>query len=313
MSSESSLPVEGKTPSILGCMILIRMIANSKPPSRSQIVKDLRSLFPVSLQTSDSAWKDLIALTMRELFDLKCVTDPVKKSQVTDRGREVLRGFLKTSSLPDRKSWPSIKKLVLAPLAFGEKPASNKELDRVGKADGFHAELLRHLFNLKLNAFPSLPLAISALAAQQGVYAKKPTADSLREAFLQSWIAGIDGYQIHATRSKTGAVAESTQPDIESLPMFANRVREIADSLSHSGQSSKVLISRIWKLLKSSDDGKSLSRERFNELLLQSNQAQLLTLSRADLSTDLDPQEFRESELSPEFGDKFHFVRTHRD
>ena len=294
-------------------MILTRMIANSKPPTRSKVVKDLRPLFPASLQVSDAAWKELIAQTMRELSQLNCVSDPVKKSEVTEHGREVLRGFLKTSSLPDRKSWSTIKKLVLAPLAFGEKPASAKELDRVGKADGFHAELLRHLFKLKLNAFPSLPLAISALAAQQGVHAKKPTADSLREAFLQTWIASIDGYQILSTRSETAVSNVSSPSAIESLPVFADRVRQIASSLSDSNQASKIFISRIWDLMKSSDDGKSLSRNRFNELLLQSNQAQLLSLSRADLSTGLDPQEFRDSELSPEFGDKFHFVRTDRD
>ena len=309
MNSANSVPEYGRKPSVLGCMILTRMIANSKAPARSQVVSDLRPLFAESLSGSETAWKQLIAQTMTELFSLNCVNDPVRKSEITDRGRDVLREFLRTDKLPERKSWATIKKLVLAPIAFGEKPESSKDMDRIGKADGFHAELLRHLFKLNLKAFPSLPLAISAVAAKHGLHAKKPTADSLREAFLRSWVASA-GHQVFSIRTDASAANLPTAEDLDSLPVFASRIQQIARSLPGSQENGKVFISKIWDFLKSSSDTKTLSRERFDEMLLQSNRAQLLSLCRADLSAGLNPDELKDSELLPEFGDKFHFVRT---
>lgn len=313
MNPDSLVSVEDRTPSVLGCLILTRMIANSKPPARGQVVKDLKPLVKISLQGSDKAWKDLIAQTFGELFGLNCVSDPIRKSEITDRGREVLRSFLRTDTLPERKPWSAIKKGVLAPLALGHQPTNSKELDRIGKADGFHAALLRHLFDLRLTAFPSLPLAISALAAQQGLQPLKPTADSLRDAFLQSWIAGISEDQILSGRVSESPAERSEAADNESLSGFANRIRAVAQSLPSSRETGKVLISQIWDRLKESAGAASLSRESFNEQLLLSNQSRLLSLSRADLTVGLDEQEVRDSEIVPEFGDSFHFVRTDRD
>ncbi len=313
MNPNDLIPADDRKPSILGCLILTRMIANSKPPARGQIVKDLKPLVAIGLREPDKAWRDLVALTFKELFALSCVSDPVRKSEITDHGRAALRHFLKTDALPERKSWSVIKKSVLAPLALGHQPATSRDLDRIAKADGFHAALLRHLFDLRLTAFPSLPLAISALAAQKGLQPLKPTADSLRDAFLQSWITGISEDQVWSSRLSEGGVEQSNEAENRSLPGFANRVRSIALEIPGARETGKVLISQIWDRLKAAMGSGSLSRESFNEQLLLSNQARLLSLSRADLTVGLDEREIRDSEISPEFGDSFHFVRTDQD
>jgi len=315
MNSDSNLGTSAASPpSILGNLILTRMIANKNPPTRSVLVKDLKPLFAADLRGSDSDWKGLVSRTLEELAASGKLTDPVRNIRITPTGEEGLKTFLKVDSLPERKPWGTLKKAFLTPLAIGAQPTKT-EANNAKSSDGFKAAVLVKLFGLRVNPYPSLTQAIRALVAQKGVKTQTSSLDSLRDAFLENWISSLDADTVYSERdpgdSKTYTLA-AHQPD--DLAAFAAKVKHIARSLRNESTGEKVLISHIWQQFESENTvGTKITRDEFDENLLLSNRQQLLTLSRAELLGNVDEREREESEVRPESGDRYHCVRTDRN
>lgn len=354
MNTNADQNLENSSPlSTLGRLILTRMIANRKPPTRADFVKDLKPLFSADLRGTDSDWKQLVYRTLEELALAERITDPARNIRITEQGRADLRAFLQVDSLPEQKTWSVIKKVYLTSLAIGQPPTPGKTADKLKTSDGFKAAMLVKLFGLRLNAVPSLPLAIHALAVQQGLKPQKQHPEALRDAFLENWINSLDAAAVFAAREVEDPVPGSTIPSpgtaspgtassntassntpglvtasytaagstvsdtaadsSQQLRQFVARVKEIARSLRDESTGPKILISRIWQRFQETDASPAMTRSEFDEQLLHSNREQLLTLSRADLVGHLSPEDRRDSEIHPESGGQFHFVRTDRD
>ncbi len=307
------------TPSILGSLILTRMIANSKGPGRGDLVKDLKFLIPATVRGSDSDWKQLVYRTLEELSEQNHITDPVRKIEITDSGRQHLRDFLNVETLPEKMRWSVLKKRHLIPLALGSFPSGKPEVTNASTGDGFKAAMLVKFFNLPINAYPSLPQAIQALAAMQGLKMRNNTHAAMQDALLENWISSSDQSAVFSARSSQATVADplpvasATATTPMPLNEFAARVRRPAGNLRDDRHGEKVLISRIWERFRADADVAGISRSEFDQLLLQSNREQLLALGRADLPGTLDPKEYGESEVQPPSGDRFHFVRADTD
>lgn len=75
---------------------------------------------------------------------------------------------------------------------------------------------------------------------------------------------------------------------------FAKKVQQVADD-QESGFGYKVFIGDVYNALKAEDP--TLTRDQFNEKLLEANRQRKLTLSRADLVQLMDPDAVRESQV----------------
>ncbi|MEZ6127458.1 MAG: hypothetical protein R3C59_02090 [Planctomycetaceae bacterium] len=301
-------------PSMLGNLILARMIAGKNPPTRSDLVKALKPLFPADLRGSDGDWKELVNRTLEELAASEKITDAVRNIRITQAGERDLKAFLNVDALPERKQWGSIKKSYLTPLAIGARPTKT-EANNATSSDGFKAAVLVKLFGLRLNPYPSLPQAIRALVAQKGVKTQTNSLDSLRDAFLENWISSLSADNVYSERDSRASTPKTPihRPTTD-LTVFATKVKDIARSLRNESTGEKVLISRIWQQFQSQNTVEdAITRNQFDQNLLLSNREQLLTLSRAELLGNVSDQERQESEVTPASGDGFHFVRTDRN
>lgn len=120
------------------------------------------------------------------------------------------------------------------------------------------------------------------------------------------------------TNDANGGAAHSpvgTQPGTGQMPQqpmelaeFAQRVMEAART-SPTGRfgENKVFLSHVWNRF--GDNG--LTRPDFDRLLVEANRENLLTLSRADLVSAMDPVDVSTSEIQLS-DSSFHFVRIDR-
>jgi hypothetical protein len=81
--------------------------------------------------------------------------------------------------------------------------------------------------------------------------------------------------------------------------------------LSERGQfgENKVFLSQVWNAYVADSQSPGMTRERFDESLLEANRRNLITLSRADLISEMDPREVEASEINLPHA-TFHFIRT---
>jgi RNA polymerase sigma factor (sigma-70 family) len=97
------------------------------------------------------------------------------------------------------------------------------------------------------------------------------------------------------------------------LPTFATTINDIAQSAKEGrfGEN-KVFISQLWNEFQQRPEGKGVTREQFDKMLVDANREDLLTLSRADLVSGMDAGTVAASEVVGPGDATHHFVRTDR-
>jgi hypothetical protein len=121
-------------------------------------------------------------------------------------------------------------------------------------------------------------------------------AELLRDAIIVAWIT--------SEASEEPAVGEF------SLVAFAATINRIArDAKSGRHGDHKVFISHVWQQYSQDPSSPPMTRDEFNQRLIEANRSTLLTLSRADLICAMAPEDVSHSEV-PLSDTTVHFVRS---
>lgn len=335
-------PAEPK--SALNSLILVRILAKAgKPPARAQIAKDLKPY--VGPNQSQSEWNDSVEDALRE-SQAAGLIDP-KPFRLTDAGQTAALAFLNQETLPGA-NWPTLRDRHLIALALGISARDKSAFQAVGTSKGLRPAVLVKRFGLPGSRVPSESRVVHLLAWQQlqraheirvpptedfkpkavlratilkgqkgdpvtllAAQATKADSNSLRhvrEAVIRQWLE-IDP----AVPPDVAAPPESSVPKERELDLsdFASRVRELART-SPTGKfgENKVFLSHVWKRFQS-EGGNGMTRADFERRLVDASRQNLLTLSRADLVSAMNPVDVADSEIC--LGNStFHFIRTDR-
>ncbi|WAM28040.1 hypothetical protein [Myxococcus sp. NMCA1] len=194
-----------------------------------------------------------------------------------------------------------------------------------------------HLLGQMLDAKTTDPRKGVEQLAARAAGAPRVDAEAVRLSLMRRWAVAQDAGASEdkpAARASTspaapastpfgaGAATQGTTPDETAIPRrsddgadtkpgappspaaFAERVLSVARALptGRFGEN-KVFISHVWKALQPEWS----TREAFDAALLEANRTRLLSLTRADLVSAMDPKDVAESEVRS-FGASFHFV-----
>ncbi len=179
--------------------------------------------------------------------------------------------------------------------------------------------------------------AVLSLTLLRGLSSKKPEEalaaqatgsagthpDKVREALICNWLREQDMLSGPAEAESVtagsvpvdSAMGESERAEPAApfdLQAFTSQVIEIARA-STSGWfgEHKVFISHVWNRFRQHPDFVDMTREQFDRHLVEANREDLLTLSRADLVSGMDPDDVQQSEIRLPHS-SFHFIRTDR-
>jgi len=326
----------------LDALVLVRLLAAGKSPSRSDLDKTLGRYYVDRLDLTSSQWLALLDAAFDRLEgETLLKTRPYR---LTDAGRAAAQQFLGVDSLPSNVKWQTLRNRYLVPIALALRPNSRREREHIGTSEGLRASLLIQHFELSIPPFATTARALHALAWSQlgqandldppsgmdftrnnvlamtllgGRKSKRPETplaaqaagaassnpDKLREALLKRWLDQEE------KRRESPSAREPELPQVD-LIGFARRVQEIAKTVT-AGRfgENKVFIAYVWDRFQDSPDG--ISREEFDERLVEANRRDLLTLSRADLVGAMNPVDVERSEIRRPHA-SFHFVRTDR-
>ena len=147
------------------------------------------------------------------------------------------------------------------------------------------------------------------LLAAQVTKAEGNSVKHLREAVIRNWLTDKAPAAMPTPTNPKPAESDSHTPN---LTEFADRVRTIAKN-SATGRfgDNKVFLSHVWNQYRGDGGGNGMTRSDFDQLLVDANRENLLTLSRADLISAMDPQDVQSSEIRLA-NSTFHFLRTDR-
>lgn len=191
-----------------------------------------------------------------------------------------------------------------------------------------------HLLGQMLDAKTTDPRKGVEQLAARAAGAPRVDAEAVRLSLMRRWaVARVEGdaEDEPELRAATSPEAPATRPAIAtqaasanaeaathvsegerdtkpgappSTAAFAERVLSVARALP-TGRfgANKVFISHVWKALQPEWN----TREAFDAALLEANRTRLLSLTRADLVSAMNPKDVAESEVRS-FGASFHFV-----
>jgi hypothetical protein len=154
---------------------------------------------------------------------------------------------------------------------------------------------------------------VGKLAPRVLLGAQGSGAPALRALALREWAAG-DGPSKTLPGRESGRPAAATPPPEDfDLAAFANTVLAVArDCPTGRFGGNKVFISHVWQRLAGEPSFAALGPDAFKRQLVEAHRADLLTLSRADLVSVMDPEDVRQSETHY-LNATFHFVLTDKE
>ncbi|WP_434345901.1 hypothetical protein ACN6A1_28955 [Myxococcus virescens] len=315
------------------------MTRSERRGTRKELEDALRPF--VEHQLSRAEWKLRFEALMEALLGGGAVAVRGRSGlELTPTGRtEVLR-FLQLDQPPRGLTWKRLKATHLVARSL-DLPPSKAVVARMKDADGVRAAALQRQHGL--DAEEGLTLAQTRdrlLWRQLGVETDRPFTLGAVQAHLLGQMldakttdprkgveqlaaraAGaprVDAEAVRLSLMRRWAVAQdvgdsedapadraSTNPGAPPAPAaFAERVLSVARALptGRFGEN-KVFISHVWKALQPEWS----TREAFDAALLEANRTRLLSLTRADLVSAMDPKDVAESEVRS-FGASFHFV-----
>jgi hypothetical protein len=332
------------SPSRLGNFILLRLAAVGNPPSRSVLKQALKPYFSVRLGLTDGPWQRLLDNTLAEMTGYGWIEE--RPFRLTLPGWTALRDFLQIDDLPAAGKWLALRNRYLIALALGIPPASPSQLNRLATADGVRAAVLARHYQLPIEPLPTVEHALDRIAEKvlpQGsepaeanaqpldrdealrralipqqtgaikvclpafvMKAQSHSVESLRQAVINGWLNGSDANECHLLNID-GMEADDSPVD---LKVFARQILDLA-SRTRSGHfgGNKVFLSHLWNTYRQHPGTPDVTREEFDRFLLEANRQKLITLSRADFLSEMDPKDVEASEISLPPA-TFHFLRT---
>lgn len=321
-------------------LLLVRLLVPTrKPVPPSRLREDLGSLLPQPLGAGD--WQKLVEdLASAGLLEAK----PLR---LTPAGEKQGLAVLGVEALPAKADWRTIKDRYLVPLALGVPPGASQAREKLMKAEGLGAWLLKARHGLPSGTGNTLNAALEAVACRQLGFPGETSLEAVRDEVLSRLLgaprrlakkdlarqlvqaaAGARGADLKGLRSaalrrwlreegpavatdRLTGVQEETEPF--DLPAFAATARAAARACP-TGRfgDNKVFISHAWRQLESEPRFPVRSLDEFKRRLVEANQAGLLRLSRADLVQAMNADDVRLSEAEY-IGSVFHFILLEED
>jgi hypothetical protein len=320
----------------LADLILVRLLPAKTAVSQKKLRADLAPLFhrpPSAEQVADA----IGALQSAGLLALKGVP-------LTDAGRGRALAYLGITDVPPNANWGTVKSKYLVPKALGLSPASATNAKVLGDAKRLASLLLRRKFDLPAGTPNTLPGVFEALAcrllgfpdhltlkaAMPAVISREKGYDPplTRETLMtvgprllldtpKSGVAGLRAQLLAgwADRDPVAAPTPEAAPPNEpfDLEMFANTVRAAARGCP-TGRfgANKVFINHVWRELQDQPQIAPLGLDGFKDKLVEANRENRLTLSRADMSETLPPDDLDASETRY-LNAAYHFILTAKE
>ncbi len=335
-------------PSRLGNFILVRLAAAGNPPSRSVLDQTLKPFFSGRLGLSDGQWRSLLGHTLEELADAGLIeARPYKLTgsggaalkdflQVDEPPPDLkwlaLRNrYLVAKALDLLPAGPAqLKRLATSDglraavlvkhykLPCEPLPTLEHALDVLAELElaprapvdpGLPEDLGRDE-QLRLALIPHQPGELKVCLPAFVMKARNNTIESLRQAVINRWLNGCDAHEYKFLMPQPADEETAGQAEVGiDLKAFADRIHELAQSGMEQFGGNKVFLSRLWKSYRADPASHGITRRQFDEYLLEANRRNLITLSRADLISEMDPNEVEASEISLPHA-TFHFLRT---
>jgi hypothetical protein len=311
-------------------LLLARLLAPTRnPPALRDVRQALGKLFrqAPSAEEFDELVRDLRTSGLVE----------EKALRLTPAGRERALVFLGIRELPPRCTWQTIQSRYLVPRAVGLSPDAPgaKGMDK----DKLAALLLKRRFQLPTGTGTSLGKVLEALACHVLGFPDHATWKGLKEFVLsrklgsdrrlttkdltaqvprvlldtpKRGMAGLRDVALREWVAQTTAPPPSEQPPPPEPPFdlsaFAHTVRAVArDCPTGRFGDNKVFISHVARRLQGEPAFAAMDLNTFKRMLVEANTARLLTLSRADLVSVMDPADVRDSETH-DLDAVFHFI-----
>ena len=332
------------SPSRLGNFILLRLAAVGNPPNRKVLDQALKPYFSCRLGLADGQWRMLLDNTLLELAGYGWIEE--RPYRLTLAGWMALKDFLQIDDLPVAGKWLALRNRYLIARALDIPAGSPSQLNRLATPDGLRAAVLVKHYKLPIEPLPTLEHALDVLAEQELPPKSKLTSpkanpqdrderlrlaliphqpgalkaclpafvtkaqnnspESLRRAVINGWLNGCDAHEYHFLSGPVEDLEDSTFD----LQTFARQILDLA-SRSKTGHfgGNKVFLSHVWKTYHKHPGTPDVTREEFDNFLLEANRQNLITLSRADLLSEMDPRDVEASEISFPPA-TFHFIRT---
>ncbi len=334
------------SPSRLGHFILIRLAAAGNPPSRSVLDQALKPYFSNRLGLSDGLWRTLLANTLEELTVAGGIER--RPYRLTTSGKAALKDFLGIDDLPAEGKWLFLRNRYLIARALDVLPAGPAQLKRLATSQGLRAAVLVKHYKLPIEPLPTLEHALDVLAEQElrhgnqldpakaqpadrdeklrqafipdqpgdlkvclpafVTQARNNTIEALRQAVINRWLNGCDAAEYEFLLPKPQA--DDWEEAALDVKTFADEIQDLAGQ-TEAGQfgGNKVFLSQLWKSYLARPESPGMTRAEFDGYLLEANRQNLITLSRADFISEMDPSEVEASEIALPHA-TFHFIRT---
>ena len=167
------------------------------------------------------------------------------------------------------------------------------------------ANVRAHVLSRALGIAPLRdPKRIGAVATAHVLGIPRPDASAVRDAVLRGWFSDK-----RRTASSNGETRDRVRsPEPLSLAAFAAAVKEVArEATDGRFGRHKVFIAPVWERGRRHPMLASIQERDFKSKLIEAHQADLLRLSRADLTPAMDPNVVRDSEIAY-LNAVFHFV-----
>ncbi len=326
---------EPTAPASLGLaadLLLARLLAPTKRPPTLRAIRPGLDRFFRQHPTAER-WQEVVeGLARAGLLTAK----PLR---LTDAGRARALGFLGIEELPQRCRWQTIQAKFLLPVALGLPPTARDARQRIERAEGLAALLLKREFDLPVGASPTLGQVLEALACRQVGFpgetslaavkaevlsrlidsGERLTLEDLTKklprAYFQAARGGVIGLCDVVLRGwadraagRPQAPPDAPEPAAFDLTEFAETVKAAArDCPTGRFGDNKVFISHVWRRLRDELPFRPMDLPTFKRRLTEANTAGLLRLTRADLVEVMDPVDVDESN-APYLNTSFHFV-----
>ncbi|HEX4337174.1 MAG TPA: hypothetical protein VH062_14750 [Polyangiaceae bacterium] len=327
----------------LQVLLLCRL---SFPTKKASSISEVsRRLFPfVDSLVSAREWRTLLERTIGAARDAGLVD--TKQLRITVKGQKEVRHVL--GSAPPVKDWRAFKQQRLLRLvtdgaapngsraaamllgqALGVSPAPKetavvdewltRKLGLRGKQvtlGGLRAALVAKELGVPVRQ--SL-VEVVRLAVARQADAPSGSEEHLLNAMVARYVSRVPAPGKGAKRgleTKTRASAGTSKgngastADLREPADFASRVLAVAHgSAVRRFGPTKTFIGSVWAALRSDRDMDRIGETRFKQLLADAHRRGLLTLSRADLVTAMDPDDVNASEVN-HLGATYHFINV---
>lgn len=336
------------TPSRLGELILVRLAAAGSSPGQSVLERGLKPYFSCRLGLSDGQWRTLLDNTLDELASqgfverkpvglteigkavachfLQVEELPADCKWLTLRNRYLLARALKIRPR-EAKEWKRLATadglraavlvrfygLPLDPLPTLTQALEALAQQQLQQADeiepsGSKTEVREEI--LRETLIPDQPGELKTRLPALVTKARNNSIESLRQAVINHWLDECDAKTCQLVcSSQTEKSSPATEAPTD-LAAFARQIQELARQ-SPTGRfgENKVFLSHLWQQFQREMSHEAITRDEFDDRLLEANRQNLITLSRADLISEMDPADVDDSEIALPHA-TFHFIRT---